>query len=121
MAAIHNHHYRVAYYAEGTPGTPPNAATWNASGVPIETTAVDVSGLKQEFITDPTLEETPLDMGTRAVIHGIKNGQIKLGIKLHGTGAVTNAASQVSANALSNLLKHAWGGVHRSNSTTVTA
>ncbi|WP_434417802.1 hypothetical protein [Nannocystis pusilla] len=121
MAAIHNHHYRVAYFEETTVGTPPNGATWNASGVPIETTMVDVSGLKQEFITDPTLEEHPLDMGTRAVIHGIKNGQIKVGLKLHGTGAATEAASQVAANALSNLLKHAWGGVHRSSTTAVAA
>lgn len=121
MAVIHNHHYRVAYFEETTVGTPPDAATWNASGVPIETTSVDVSGLKQTFITDPTLEEHPFDMGTRAVIHGIKNGQLKLGFKLHGTGAVTAGPGQVAANALSNLLKHAYGGVHRSNSTTVAA
>lgn len=119
MAVIHNHHYRVAYFEETTVGTAP--ADWPNDGVPMETTSVDVSGLKQTFITDPTLEAHPFDMGTRAVIHGVKNGQVKLGFKLHGTGAVTAAPSQVAANPLSNLLKHAWGGVHRSNSTTVTS
>lgn len=119
MAAKHNHHYRVAYFEETTVGTAP--ADWNASGVPIEFTSVDVAGLKQEFITDPTMEEHPFDAQTRAVIHGIKNGEIKLGLKLHGIGSEVNAGSQVAANALSNLLKHAWGGVHRSNSVAVTA
>lgn len=117
MAAKTNHSSRVAFYVEVAQGTPP--ASWNDQQL-LDHTAAETDGIKQSLIADPTLKLSVNEAGDDLYIKGLRSCEWKLGLKLHGSGVVTNAASQIVKTPLMRVAEHCWGGIHRSNSTTVT-
>ena len=117
MAAKTIHSSRLAYKAEATQGTGPT--TWDDEQQ-IDHIAVDVSKIAQSLIADPTLETTINASGGRTMIKGLRSCEMPASLKLHGSGVTTAAASQIALTPLMTIGKHCWGGIHRSNSTTLT-
>lgn len=98
----------------------PDAGGWAAQQW-LEHLAVDVTGLEEALIVDPTLERRMLPTGKRIKIRGIRNGTFSARVKLHGTGAVTAIDSQVAETGLAKTLKHCLGGLHRTYSRTIVS
>jgi len=117
MAAQTTHSSRVAYYPETTQGTPP--VSWDAEQQ-IDHTAAETDGIKQSLIADPTLKLSVNEAGDDLMIKGLRSCEWKLGLKLHGSGVTTAAASQIVKTPLMRIAEHCWGGIHRSSSTTLT-
>jgi hypothetical protein len=120
MAQTHNKPSWLAYFKESTWGvSPPDGAAWVAGGAQVEHISLDLSGVAQAFVPDPTFERKALSVGGRYNVPGIRNCGFKAGIKLHGTGVVTDPGDQVAATYLCDILEHCMGGVHRGTSHTV--
>lgn len=121
MAQTHNKPSWAAYFKESTWCThPANAAAWIADGKQIEHVALDLSGVQQAFIPDPTFERLANSVGGRYNIAGIRNCAAKIGVKLHGTGVVTAPGDQVEVTYLGDILEHCMGGIHYGTSHDVT-
>lgn len=125
------HESTFAFFIETTEGQPPGytvslpygtAAGWaSAEG----TTAhrmrhfeADPTYIKNNIVEDPALVDSVF--ATNAPILGlgpVDGGAIVLG--LHGQGAATSAASQITETALMTFLEHALGGLARGNTTAV--
>lgn len=111
MAQKHIHENFVGFYPEAVvcegPGNWAVDATW------IEHVSSDVSGLKDAIIVDPTLEGRSFAVGTRQMRKGIRNGQCSVGVKLHGIGVTTAAATQAAQTYIGRIWEHVMGGVYR--------
>lgn len=118
MAQVSIHRSQLAYYPETVVCEAP--ADWDASGTLIEHISADPASIGQTFIPDPTLELRALSVGSRYNVQGIRNTDMTVGVKLHGTGVVTDPGGQVEPTALGTLLEHCMGGIHRGTSHTVT-
>lgn len=117
MAAKTIHSSRVAYFPETTQGTPPES--WDAQQQ-VDHTAAETDGIKQSLIADPTLQLSVNETGSELMIKGLRSSEFKLGLKLHGSGVTTAGGSQIAKTPLMRIAEHCWGGIHRSNSTTLT-
>lgn len=117
MAHTHKDSKFLAFYPETTVCAPP--ADWGASGVRCEFISIELAP-KQPLLVDPTAEGNPLAVGKRRKIKGARNVDWTLTTKFHGTGTETAVDAQVAETYLSKLLKWCYGGVHRSNSTTIS-
>lgn len=118
MAQVSNRRSTLAFYKETTVCVLP--ADWDASGVLIEHTAADSASIQQTFIPDPTLERRIFSVGGRYNIPGLRNTEMQVGIKLHGTGVTTADGEQVEATYLTDLLEHCMGAVHLGTTHMVT-
>lgn len=113
----------LAYFPEVTQGTgPANAAAWVASGQRIRHIAesLEASSFKQTMIEDMRSQEAILARETK--VFGIKGG-VEFAFDAYGTGqgAATAPAAQIALTPLMTLLAHCFGGVHRSNTSNITA
>lgn len=97
-------------FPEVTPCIGP--ADWGAQQW-LEHLAVDVAGIEEALIPDPTLEREVLSTGKRRRIRGIRNCGFSARLKMHGTGVATVVDSQVAETSLSKVLAHCMGGSHR--------
>jgi len=121
MALRSVHSSRFAFYIETTQATPPvNAAAWASDGLLIDHYEADVTEIKQELVQDTRMESRPYDHATYTMLKGLRNCAAKSSHPLHGSGVETAAAAQITETTLMKLLKHCYGGIHRSNSTTCT-
>ena len=111
MAQKTIHENTLAFYPETTPCVAP--ANWASDATWIEHISCDVSGIKSVQITDPTLEGRAFAVGTRKARKGLRNCNLSVGVKLHGTGVTTADATQVAQTYLGSILGHCMGGVHR--------
>lgn len=118
MAVRSIHRNYLAFFNEVTPCLAP--ADWVANGTAIEHLSADVSGVKQLHLKDPTLEGRVMSVGKRLKIKGLRNCEMSVGLKLHGTGAATAAEAQVAQTYLGTLLKHTMGGSVRGYTNTLT-
>lgn len=118
MALRSVHSSRFAFYPETTQGAPP--ADWGVSGLLIDHYDADVTEVKQELVDDVRMDIRPYDHATFTKLKGLRNCTAKTSHPLHGSGAETAGASQITETTLMKLLKHCYGGIHRSNSTTLT-
>jgi len=108
----------LSFYKEGAPCVPP--ADWTADGTRIEFVSVNLDGVKQEWIVDPTAEDRHFAVGTRQRREGRRNGTFSVVCKLHGTGVVTADGATVAQTYLGTLLEHCMGGSHRRKSHVIT-
>lgn len=118
MAARSVKSSRWAYYAESTQGTGP--ADWGASGQLMDHITADVTEIKQTLVKNQVMEARAFDTGHRTMIKGMRNCSAKTSGYLHGAGVVTAGGAQIALTPLMTLLAHCLGGIHRSNSTTLT-
>lgn len=118
MAVTSIHRNYLSFFREVTPCVAP--ADWNADGTAIEFTSLDLSGVKQSILDNPTLERRGLSVNKRKKIKGIRNCEFSVGLKLHGTGVVTADGDTVEETYLGTLLKHSMGGLHLGTSTNIT-
>lgn len=108
----------LATAAETTPCVPP---TWGAEGTNFEHLGVDISGVAQAFLVDPTMESRAKAQGKRARIAGIRNVDWSFRTKLHGLGLETTENSQAAATYLSNLLEWGFGSQTRTYTRAVVS
>jgi hypothetical protein len=119
LRSVHSSYF--AFYIETTQGTAPaNAAAWASDGLLIDHYDADVTEVKQEVVDDTRMTSRPYDHATYTKLKGLRNCSAKTSHPLHGSGVTTAAGAQISETTLMKLLKHCYGGIHRSNSTTVT-
>lgn len=127
------HESTFAFFIETTEGQPPGytvslpygtAAGWaSAEGSTAHRMRhfeADPTYIKNNVIEDPALVDSVF--ATNAPIVGlgpVDGGTIVLG--LHGSGAATSDASQITETALMTFLEHCLGGLARGNTTTVAA
>lgn len=116
MAQTSNHRHWASYFKEVTPCIAP--ADWNTEGTAIEFTSLDLAGLKQTILDNPTLERRVLSVNKRIKIGGLRNCEFGIGLKLHGTGVTTADGVVVTQTYLGDQLEHCMGGVHLGMSTT---
>jgi hypothetical protein len=108
----------IAFAIEAAPCTPP--ASWPNDGTPIEFVSIDLGGIKEEQLVDPTAESRALAVGNRARRKGRRNGTFTVVMKQHGTGVVTADGATVAQTALGTLWAHCLGGVHLGTSHVIT-
>lgn len=118
-AHFHTNRSVLATFPESTVCSPP--ADWAASGVAFEHLGVDVSGVKQSLLVDPTMELRAKAMGKRLKIKSTRNVDWSFRAKLHGIGAETATDSQVAATYLSDLLAWGFGAQHRTYTRAVVS
>jgi hypothetical protein len=112
---------RWAYFEETTQGEGP--ADWGVSGKLMDHTIATVEavgGIKQPLVKNRVMDARPFDTGTETYIKGIRNVEFRTGGYLHGSGVATDDGGQIALTDFMTLLKHCLGGIHRSNSTTIT-
>lgn len=119
MSAKNKHRSWAAYHNTTTFGGD-EYTDWAATGVTLEHTALDVTTIKPARLDDPTLERDVMAFNTRHKIAGLRNAEAKLTIKLHGKGVTTAEDVQVTTTPLADTIKHCMGGMHRSNTTSIT-
>lgn len=119
VAHKHINRSLIAYFPETTVCSPP--ADWGASGTNFEHLGVDISGVKQSLIVDPTMETRAKAMGKRHLIKGHRNVDWSFRGKLHGIGAETTEDSQVAATYLATLLEWCLGGMTRTYTRAVVS
>lgn len=117
MAHQHIYHHAIAFAEEASPCVPP--ADWTAETA-IEIVSVDLSGVKETLLVDPTAERRPMRTTERARIPGVRNVTASIVCKLHGIGEVTADGDQAPDTYLARLLKHVMGQTIRGYSTTLT-
>ncbi len=108
----------ASFYAEPSPCTPP--ADFAADGTRIEFISINLDGVKQELLVDPTAEDRHFAVGTRARRPGRRNGTFSLVTKMHGTGTITADGDTVAQTYLGTLLAHCMGGVHLGTARVIT-
>jgi hypothetical protein len=108
----------ISFAIEAAPCTPP--ADWAADGTPIEFVSINIDGVKQELLVDPTAESRALAVGNRARVKGRRNGTFTVVVKQHGVGVVTADGDTVVQTALGTLWGNALGGVHLGTSHVIT-
>lgn len=118
MSAKNNKRSWLGYHDNVTFGASP--ADWAASAVLLEHTAVDVTTVAPARLDDPTLERDVMAHNKRHKIAGIRNTECKGSIKLHGKGVTTAVDAQAATTPLADTIEHCMGGMHRSNTTTIT-
>ena len=110
----------AAFFQEVTQGTPPADGTaWNSDGrrLAIIAGTLDISQIVQASVEDERAQETIFGLNRKT--KGLKNNQASLGTYGTGSGADTDAATQISETILMTLLEHELGGLHRSNQTVL--
>jgi hypothetical protein len=115
--AHHIYPQALAFFEETTPCVAP--ADWSAETA-IEFISIDLSGVKEALVADPTAERRAFKVGTRHMVKGIRNCTASIVLKLHGIGEETADGDQVENTYLARILKHCLGGLHRGSSTTIT-
>ncbi|MCY0985972.1 hypothetical protein OV203_02450 [Nannocystis sp. ILAH1] len=116
------HENFLMFYPEIEVCQPPQApATWASAGTAIEFTALDLSGVKEALVADPTLERDPMAVGRRKRIRGIRNSEWNFTAKLHGTGATTVEDSLVAETYLSKIMLWVMGGQFRTPTKAVVS
>ena len=108
----------LSFFPETTVCAPP--ADWAANGTPVEFVSINLDGVQEEQIVDPTAESRHLAVGNRQRIRGRRNGTHSVVMKMHGTGAVTADAATVTQTALGTLWTHCLGAVHLGTSHVIT-
>lgn len=108
----------LSFFPETTVCTPP--ADWAANGTPVEFVSINLDGVQEEQIVDPTAESRHLAVGNRQRIRGRRNGTHSVVLKMHGTGVVTADAATVTQTALGTLWTHCLGAVHLGTSRVIT-
>lgn len=112
---------QLAYFQEVTQGTgPADASAWASGGQRIRHLGetLDVSGVEQAVVEDERSQEGIFDL--EYSIKGLRNTSFPFSVYLTGSGAATADGNQISETPLMTLLEHALGGLHRSNSTTLS-
>ena len=112
---------QLAYFPEVTQGTgPADAAAWVTDGTRIRHLGetLDVSGIEQAVVEDERSQEGIFNL--EYSVKGLRNTSFPFSVYLTGSGATTAASSQIAETPLMTLLEHALGGLHRSNSTTLS-
>jgi hypothetical protein len=110
----------LAFFQETTQGTPPaDAAAWLASGRRIRHIAesVDPSGLQRQVVED--MRSQTSIFGLNRKVKGLRGVQQPAKIYATGSGTSTSGGSQIQLTDLMRVLQHAFGGLHRSNSTVL--
>lgn len=116
LTSVHSSYFAI--YPEVTQGLAP--ADWGASGLLIDHYEADVTEIKQELVQNTRMDLRPYDHATATMLKGLRNCAAKSSHPLHGSGVETAAAAQITETTAMKLLKHCYGGIHRSNSTTCT-
>ncbi len=116
MAHKSIHREYLSFFKEVTPCVAP--VDWAAEGTSIEFLSCDVSGIKQTIIDNPTLERRIQSVNKRKKIPGIRNCELSVGIKLHGTGLTTADTETAEPTYLGDILEHCMGGRLLGVSTT---
>ena len=135
MATISTFHESTfAFFIESTAGQPPGYSVSTPQGTGAGWASADTGGTAdrlRHFVADPSFlrgvsieDPALLDsvFGSNKPIIGLSNvegGSLELG--LHGSGAATSAASQISEIPLMTWLEHCLGGLARGNTTDVDA
>lgn len=109
---------RVAFWKESAPCVYPVDIA--AGCTPIEIVSANIDGAVTELIVDNTAEARAGAVGNRLRIHGRRNGTFEIVCKLHGLGLTTPDGDTAPLTYLAELMGDCWGGVHLSNSTTIT-
>lgn len=112
---------QLAFFPEVTQGTgPANGAAWVAGGVRIRHIgdSFDVSGVEQQVVADERSQEGIFD--EEYSVKGLRNTSFPFATYMTGSGIATAATTQIAITPLMTLLAHALGGIHRSNSTTLS-
>lgn len=117
MAHKHIHPQALAFAAETTPCDPP--ADWTVETA-IEFVSMDLSGVKEALVADPTAERRTMAVGDRAMVAGLRNCTASFVLKMHGLGVETADEAQVPNTALAKIFKHCMGQAIRGYSTTIT-
>lgn len=112
---------QLAYFPEVTQGTgPADAAAWVSGATQIRHLGetLDVSGIEQAVVEDERSQDDIFSL--EYSVKGLRNTSFPFSVYMTGSGAATAAGNQISETPLMTLLEHALGGMHRSNSTTLT-
>lgn len=117
MGQYHLNEQRISFYKELVACEPP--ADFAVDGTPIEFISVDLGGVKEELIVDPTAEARYTAVGNRARRKGRRNGTFNVVTKIHGNGVVTADAATVTETYLGTLLEHCYGGLHLGTSHVI--
>lgn len=116
---------RLARYAETTQGDGP--ADWNASGILVHHIGdtLDMSGVERTQIED--LRNQTRVFANERMVEGLDNPEFPFSVYGHGTGVVTEDATQISADPLVTPgiefwlhLEHTIGGLRRGWSTVTS-
>lgn len=107
----------LAFAEEASPCVPP--ADWTAETA-IEFVSMDLGGIKETLLADPTAERRFMRPGERQRIAGVRNVSASFVLKLHGLGEETADGDQAPDTYLCRLLKHVMGQTIRGYSTTLT-
>lgn len=120
MGQVSNHRSYLGFRRETVVCVPPADWAANNDGIRwIQHLSADTSSIAQAMIADPTLERRIMSVGGRYNIRGIRNTDLAVGVKLHGTGVVTDPGDEVVPTYLSLILEHCMGGVYYGTSHTV--
>lgn len=114
--AVSIHRNYLSFFKEVTPCLAP--ADWDASGTPIEFVSLDTAGIKQTILDNPTMERRIMSVNKRVKIDGIRNCELAVGLKLHGTGATVADTDTAVETYLGTILEHCMGGLLLGESTT---
>lgn len=109
---------QVAYWKESAPCVYPVDIV--AGCTPIEIVSLNIDGVVTEYIVDNTAEARAGAMGNRDRIPGRRNGTFEIVCKLHGLGLTVADGETAPLTYLAEHMGASWGGVHLSNSTTIT-
>ena len=118
MAVRHKHRNHLAYFKETTVCAAP--ASWADDGIPILHREIDVSGIKQTLVDDPSLETYGQAVGTRKVLEGARNVEFKASTHLTGSGVTVAQDAQAVTDPIQDLIAYAMGGSSFSNTTEIT-
>lgn len=116
MALKSIHRNYLSFFKEVTPCVAP--ADWAAEGTAIEFVSCDTAGIKQTILDNPTLERRIMSVNKRVKIDGIRNCELAVGLKLHGTGATVADTETAVETYLGTLLEHCMGGLLLGTSST---
>lgn len=108
----------ISIFPEVTPCVPPD--DWAADGTAIEFVSINLDGVAEEQIVDPTAEARHFAVGNRQRRRGRRNGTHSLVVKQHGTGVVTADGDTVVQTYLGTLWAHCLGAVHLGTSHVIT-
>lgn len=125
-----------AFFKETTIGQPPGYTTslpqgtqsgWqtavnagNPTSARLRVFEADPYFVRTSNIEDPALTTGPFTKNAPIPgLNSVEGGTLSIG--LHGSEAETADASQVSLTTLMEMLQHSLGGIHRSNTTTLSA
>ncbi len=116
MAVKSTHRRYLAFYRETTPCVPPVA--WEVDGTAIEFLAADTAGIKQTILDNPTLERRIQSVNKRSKIKGLRNCELAVTVKMHGTGLTVADTETAEETYLGTILEHCMGGRLLGTSTT---